>query len=224
MPQRPLVIAFDVIETLFPLEPMRARLERAGQPGWLLELWFARILRDGFALAAAGGFRPFGEVAASALASVTPGSVGPEQITDILSKFGELDPHPDTAAAVRTVHDAGMRAITLTNGSAVTTAELLLRAGLAEFVERVVSIDEVQRWKPAPQIYLHAAELCGVRPNQMAMVAAHGWDVHGARRAGLTTAWVNRLQGRPDVFDPADVSGADLVSTVTSLLALPSSG
>lgn len=225
MPQRPLVIAFDVIETLFPLEPMRARLHHAGQPGQLLELWFARILRDGFALAAAGGFRPFGEVAAGALASVTGEPLKPEQITGILSGFGELDPHPDAAAAVRTVHDAGLRAITLTNGSATNTAALLDRAGIGAYVERVVSIDAVQRWKPAPYIYMHAAELCGVRPDQMALIAAHGWDVHGARRAGLTTGWVSRLEGRHSgVFDPGDVSGADLVSTVTALLALPSSG
>jgi hypothetical protein len=32
MPQRPIVVAFDVIETLFPLEPLRARITEAGQP------------------------------------------------------------------------------------------------------------------------------------------------------------------------------------------------
>lgn len=32
MPQRPLVVAFDVVETLFPLAPLGERLARAGQP------------------------------------------------------------------------------------------------------------------------------------------------------------------------------------------------
>lgn len=222
MPQRPVVIAFDVIETLFPLEPIRARLEEARQPGWLLELWFARILRDGFALAAAGGFRPFGDVASGALASVSRNALTAEQIAGVLHGFRELDPHPDAAAALDAVSGAGVRAITLTNGSTANTAVLLDRAGLSGYVERVVSIDEARRWKPAPQIYLHAADLCAVRPDQMALVAAHEWDVHGARHAGLTTAWVSRLEGRrSEVFDPADVSGPDLVSAVTALLALP---
>ncbi|WP_309117700.1 hypothetical protein [Saccharothrix sp.] len=49
MPQRqlvrPLVIAFDVVETLFPLEPLGERLRQAGQSPDLLRLWFTRLLR-----------------------------------------------------------------------------------------------------------------------------------------------------------------------------------
>jgi 2-haloacid dehalogenase len=53
----------------------------------------------------------------------------------------------------------------------------------------------------------------------MALVAAHSWDIHGARRAGLTTGWVSRLEGQPPaVFDRADVSGPDLVTVVSALL------
>jgi hypothetical protein len=36
---------------------------------------------------------------------------------------------------------------------------------------------------------------------------------------------VSRLEGRhPDLFDPADVTGDDLVSVVDGLLALPANG
>ncbi|MPZ97628.1 MAG: haloacid dehalogenase, partial [Propionibacteriales bacterium] len=55
MPRRPSAIAFDVIETLFPLDPLRQRITDTGLPGHLLELWFTRLLRDGFVLAATGG-------------------------------------------------------------------------------------------------------------------------------------------------------------------------
>lgn len=219
MTERPLVVAFDVIETLFPLEPMRARLVRAGQPGTLLELWFARILRDAFALTAAGDFRTFAEVAASALVSVTKSGLAARDVDDVLAGFRELEPHADAEPALRAVRDAGVRAITLTNGSAATTEALLRRAGLDEYVERAVSVDEVGGWKPAPQPYLHAATICGVQPAQMALVAAHSWDIHGARQAGLATGWVSRLEGQPPaVFGAADVSGPDLVTVVSALL------
>jgi 2-haloacid dehalogenase len=222
MAQRPVVIAFDVIETLFPLEPMRERLEHAGQPRSLLELWFARILRDAFALTAIGGYRPFAEVAASALASLSNNHLSEEQIAGVLAGFRELEPHADATTALQAVRDGGVRAITLTNGSAATVEALLDRARLSGYVERSVSVDEVRRWKPAPEPYLHAAEVCGVRPDQMALLAAHGWDVHGARQTRLVTGWVGRLEGRaPEVFDCADVSGPDLVSVVNALLALP---
>jgi 2-haloacid dehalogenase len=219
MRERPLVVAFDVIETLFPLEPMRARLVEAGQPGTVLELWFARILRDGFALTAAGDYRTFAEVAASALVSVAKGAMADPDVEGILAGFRELKPHADAEPALRAVRDARLRAITLTNGSAANTEALLRRAGLEEYVERAVSADEVRVWKPAAEPYLHAAAVCGVRPAQMALVAAHGWDIHGARHAGLTTGWVSRLEGRPPaVFHAADVSGPDLATVVSALL------
>jgi 2-haloacid dehalogenase len=117
------------------------------------------------------------------------------------------------------VRDASVRAITLTNGSAANTEALLRRAGLADYVERAVSVDEVRVWKPAAQPYRHAATLCGVQPARMALVAAHSWDIHGARRVGLTTGWVSRLEGQPPaVFDAADVSDPNLVTAVSALL------
>jgi 2-haloacid dehalogenase len=222
MPTRPDVIAFDVIETLFPLEPLRGRLVDAGQPGHVLELWFARILRDAFALVASGGYRPFPEIATSALASTTGQALSDDTMHDIVAGFAELAPHPDVEPAMRRAREAGVRVVTLTNGTARTTRTLLSRAGVDEHVEHVLSVDDIRRWKPAPEIYRYAAATCEVPVDRVALVAAHSWDTHGAHRAGLVTGWVSRLEGRyADVFDPPDVTGDDLVAVVDGLLALP---
>jgi 2-haloacid dehalogenase len=223
MARRPVVVAFDVIETLFPLEPLRRRLIEAGQPGGVLELWFARLLRDAFALVATDGYRPFAEIAAGALSSATSHSLPEDAVHEIVGGFADLDPHPDVGPAMRRARESGLRVVTLTNGSAQVTDTLLRRAGLREDVEQTLSVDDVRRWKPAPEIYRHAAQACGVAPDRVALVAAHSWDTHGAHRAGLVTGWVSRLEGRYSaVFDPADVTGDDLVSVVDGLLALPS--
>jgi 2-haloacid dehalogenase len=222
MAKRPLVIAFDVIETLFPLEPIRRRLVDAGQPGHLLEVWFSRLLRDAFAVVASGGYRPFGEFAAAALRSSANPPLTDEQIKAVLSGFPELDPHPDVVPAVRRVRDAGVRMITLTNGSAANTSALLRRAGIEDDIEQVLSVDDIRRWKPAPEIYHHAAESTGVPPERVALVAAHAWDTHGAHEAGLTTGWISRLEAEyPTVFAPPDVTGPDLGAVVAGLLDLP---
>src|ERR687891_1082885 len=84
MATRPSVIAFDVIETLFPLEPLRQRIVDAGQPGHMLELWFSRLLRDAFVLVASGGYRPFPEIAASALSSATDHALSDEAVREIV--------------------------------------------------------------------------------------------------------------------------------------------
>src|SRR2546422_921717 len=64
---RPVVVAFDVFETVVSLEPVRARIQDIGLAPESMPLIFARILRDGFALEAMGHAVPFRELAASTI-------------------------------------------------------------------------------------------------------------------------------------------------------------
>ena len=144
MPERPLVVAFDMVETLFPLDPLGERLARAGQSPDLLPIWFGQLLRDAFALTVSGGYRPFAEVAIAALRTLTPLSQATAQ--EVVGGFAELDPHPDLGEAMKLLQAASIRIITLTNGSVDTTSTLLERAGVRGLVEHVVSVEAVRRW------------------------------------------------------------------------------
>ena len=223
-PSRPQAVAFDVVETLVSLEAVGAALDGYEVGPYGLERFFTRMLRDGCALAASGGYRPFRDVADAALAAVAP-ALTAAQRTEVLSAFSRLDAHPDARPALERLGRAGVPTVALSNGAAPTTAALLERNGLDALVSRVISIDEVRTWKPAPAPYRYAADLLGVEPGRLAMVAVHAWDVHGAGRAGLVTGWASRLEGElPAVFDPPDVTGTDLVEVVEGLLALPDAG
>jgi 2-haloacid dehalogenase len=213
-------VVFDVNETLFSLDRMGAAFALAGADPGVVSLWFARTLRDGFALAAAGDYRPFAEVGVAAMGDVA--GLPPERAREVFGAFRELDAHPDVEPAFRRLRTADVRVATLTVGAAEVTDALLARAGLTSYVERTLSVDAVRRWKPAPRPYRYAAAELGLPPERVALVAAHAWDCHGARRAGLRTGWVSRLEGAPSpVFEPADVSGDDLLAVVEALLARP---
>ncbi|HEU5006759.1 MAG TPA: haloacid dehalogenase type II [Jatrophihabitantaceae bacterium] len=219
---RPDVIVFDVVETLASLDAVRDRLVAAGQPGHVLESWFSRLTRDGMALTLAGGFAPFLEVAASALAVETSGALSAEQVNEVVAGFGETGPQPDAVAAVTAAAEAGVRVFALSNGSAESTTRFLERAGMADHVEQVLSIDQVRAWKPAPQVYRLACDAAGLPPGRLALVAVHAWDVHGARQAGMSTGWCPRLeQVAAPAFDAADVVADTLDAVVRALVALP---
>lgn len=220
--ERPRAVAFDVVETLFSLEPVRQRLHGLGLPAGALEHWFASFLRDAIALSASGAFTPFRAVAAANLAvflsrhGVEPSE---EHVNGVLSGFGELDAHDDVRPALDLLADHGVPAVALSNGAAESTQRLLARAGLETLVARVFSIDEVRRWKPFPEPYLHTAAELGLRPAELAMVAVHAWDVHGAKQAGLMTGWADRLEGRWNAaMTPPDVTGSGLVEVVAGLV------
>ncbi|MEO5785286.1 MAG: haloacid dehalogenase type II [Casimicrobiaceae bacterium] len=222
MPGKPDVIVFDVIETLFSLDPIETRLRAAGMPAGSLRAVFAALLRDAFALDAAGTPKPFAEIARATLevALTTQGIAGAdEKIESIMAGFAELPAHDDVRPAFEAVRDAGIRIITLTNGSAENTRKLLARAGLAEFVEKSVAVAEANHWKPRAEVYRHAATTCGMEPGRMAMVAAHAWDLHGAKQVGFMTGWVQRQDKQYlGVMAPPDVTARSLPEVVHQLL------
>jgi 2-haloacid dehalogenase len=221
MTRRPAVVAFDVIDTLMSLEPLRTRLTDIGQPPGLLEAWYTRTLRDGMALSATGDYAGFTDMAEAALRGLTHYTVSDEQVASVMAGFGDLPAFPDALPAVTRLAEAGLRVACLTNGSAYLASSFVNRTGLGSLVDRVISIEEVYRWKPAGVVYLYAASVMDVPPDRMALVAAHDWDCHGAKRAGLTTGWVSRKSGGFGApFTPPDVTGEDLTEVAAKLLAL----
>jgi 2-haloacid dehalogenase len=217
---RPEVVAFDVNETLLDLAPVRAALVEAGQPDTLLATVFARTLLTGMAALAVGSWCRFRDAFDAALTQVSDLDAG--QRATVLEGFGELAPHPDVEPALRRLVEGGIRVVTLTHGSPGVAEAGLERGGITPLVERSLSTEAIRAWKPAREAYLWAAGSCGVAPDRLALVAAHGWDVLGAQQAGLTGAWFPRSERTyPAVYEPPHVSAPDLPGVVDALLALP---
>ena len=220
---RPDVVAFDVNETLLDLAPVGAALVEQGLPDTLLPAVFSRTLSIGFAAATTGSWCRFRTAFDTALAQAT--DLDADRRAAVADAFAELSPHPDVDAALRLLAEAGVRAVTLTHGAPGIAEAGLSRGGVAPLVERTLSSEAIRAWKPAREVYLWASGVCGVAPADVALVAVHAWDVHGAQRAGLTGAWCARAEGRlGSVFDEPHVRGADLVATVQALLDLPPGG
>jgi 2-haloacid dehalogenase len=102
---------------------------------------------------------------------------------------------------------------TLSNGHVALLVDLA-RHGDLRF-DCVLSAEMANAYKPAPEVYETAARLLGVQPAELMLVAAHPWDLAGARHAGLRTAFVDRPleygPGSPAREDPAaDESVGDL--------------
>ncbi len=218
---RPQVVAFDVIETLFSLDAVNARFEDAGLSPPALDLWLATGLRDAFALAASEAYAPFRDVLAAALDEVSA-SVGHPH-TDarkesILEAITAMTPHADVEPALGLLGRAGIRVIALSNGSAAITTRLLESAGFGATFQRVLSTDGAGRSKPHPDVYRHAADSAGVEPDELMLIAAHPWDVHGAKAAGLIAGYVNRGKPYPKFMHTPDFAEHSLDRLVELVL------
>ncbi|MFF4357059.1 haloacid dehalogenase type II [Streptomyces sp. NPDC001604] len=217
------VLVFDVNETLSDLTPLRGRFEDIGAPGHLLPTWFAGVLRDGFALTAAGAYADFASVAHEGVRTLLSGlegwtGDGEAAARHILDGFPQLSVHPDVPDGVRKLSDAGYRLTAMTNGSTALTERLLDAAGVLDRFEALSDVGGPRCWKPAPAAYHYAVERVGVRPEQAMLVAVHPWDVDGARRAGLDGAWLRRgASVYPRTMTPPAFSAQDLTELAEML-------
>ena len=141
------VYVFDVNETLSDLTPMGTRFAEVGLPPTTAQLWFATLLRDGIAVAAAGGLVRFADVARGVLAPLLPGDE--DAVEHVLAGFRDLPVHPDVPAGIRALRAAGHRLLTLSNGAATVADGLLARAGVRGDFEQLLSVEDAGVWKPA---------------------------------------------------------------------------
>jgi 2-haloacid dehalogenase len=131
----------------------------------------------------------------------------------LVQAWHRLDPWPDVRPGLEALREQLVIA-TLSNGHVALLVDLARHADLR--FDCVLSAELAQAYKPAPEVYRSAAQLLDVEPAELVMVAAHTWDLEGARKAGLRTAFVDRPleygPGSPERADPdADESVADLL-------------
>lgn len=196
--------------------PMQQRFVDIGMPGWAAKVWFASLLRDGFALTAAGTSERFSAIGESLLRSMLAEEPLTRDIDGdikyIMNGFMELRPHPDVPEGIRLLSSTKVRLITLSNGSIQVAERLFTDAGIRDYFERLLSVEDAGAWKPSVASYKYAANICSVDPSDMLLVAVHPWDIDGAKRAGLQTAWVNRQnQSYPAHFLTPDHSIATII-------------
>lgn len=210
---QPHAVVFDVIGTLFSLESQRPRLIACGLPGHALEAWFAASLRDLFALGVTGRTAPMRAVLRDNLCRLLSLNHIRQDGSDmdaVLDGMSQLEPDPDAGAALGLLQSYGLVCAALSNGSMQASEALLDRAGLSRFFTEVLSIDVVGMPKPRAEVYHAMAARLRLDPKSLTMIAAHPWDLHGARAAGLSTAHVSHDLPWPSSLDAPDLTASRL--------------
>jgi 2-haloacid dehalogenase len=166
-----------------------------------------------------GEWRPLPEFLRAALLRRARIGGRPEGIDAAMERASRMPPYPDSAAALDRLRRGGLAVGVLTNSETGAAERVLEAAGLRERLSLVVGVDEVKAFKPDPRVYQLGARRAAAPPEEIWMVAAHGWDLLGASRAGMRTAWVARKERYPLETHPRpDVAGDDLLA-VAELLA-----
>jgi len=100
-----------------------------------------------------------------------------------------LKPWPDSIAGLQRLKTRFV-ITTLSNGNISLLTNMAKHAGLPW--DCILSAENVQHYKPDPEVYCLVPDLFDLKPEQVMLVAAHENDLQSAQKHGLRTAFVHR--------------------------------
>lgn len=198
-------LAFDVFGTVVDwrssiLAESAGFLKRIGRgdldPAGFADAWRRRYFSGMMAYAASGrGFVTLDVLHREMLdetlraKDIDPAGLDEDLLQDWTFAWRRLAPWPDTVEGLtRLKRDFPI--VTLSNGNIALMMEMARRGGLPW--DAILGAEVTQAYKPDPRAYLGTAEILGLAPGDVCLVAAHHGDLAPARACGLKTAFISR--------------------------------
>ena len=215
-------LAFDVYGTLIdPLGISRQLQEIIGDnaPDFA-KIWREKQIEYLFRRALGRDYRPFSVCTAQALDYTSLAfnlTLSNADRQSLLAAYRELPAYEDVPDALRALKDAGCCNYAFSNGEPEDLEYLLDYADLDPVLDGVVSVHDIQSYKPDPDVYAHFLATTRSKKDATWLVSGNPFDVIGAHNAGWNTAWVRR---NPAIlFDPWGVEPTISVSGMVELVA-----
>lgn len=200
---------FDAYGTLFDVSA--AAREAASEPGFevlrdkgpaISAHWRAKQLGYSWLRATAGKYISFWQVTQDALdwAMAAEGVNDPVIRERLLALYFELSAYPEVPEMLRALKSRGIRTAILSNGSKDMLDGAVMSAGIGPLLNGVLSVEDVEIFKPAPAVYDMVGNAFDTQPNEVLFVSSNGWDAAAASGYGFRTAWVNRAGEPRDIL------------------------
>jgi 2-haloacid dehalogenase len=134
-----------------------------------------------------------------------------DEVRYLVAEIEKLKPFPEVPPALARLQTK-YQLVVLSNGDADMLKAALPQHGIP--FDRLVSVAAANSFKPHVATYTKAAELAGVRMDEVLFVANHAFDCIGAKAAGMRTAFIDR-RSRP--FGETPYQPDILVKSMTAL-------
>jgi 2-haloacid dehalogenase len=217
---------FDAYGTLFDVGSAARNAEDSLGDKWqpLAELWRAKQLQYTWLRSLAGRHVDFWQVTGDALdfALSTLRFDDPKLRDRLMNLYMVLGAYPEVLDTLKRLRRAGMKLAILSNGSPAMLAAAAANAGIANLLDAILSVEEVEVkiYKPHPSVYALACERLNVVAGRIAFVSSNGWDAYSAKAFGFHTLWCNRFGQAPErIPETPDAQIATLAELPDIILA-----
>ncbi|WP_269630992.1 haloacid dehalogenase type II [Pelomonas sp. BJYL3] len=194
-------VLFDAYGTLFDVHSVALMAEQlfASQGQALSQRWRDKQIEYSRLCSMSGQYQPFWELTRAALRHaclslrLTLTAAGEERL---MNEYRHLSAFPENREVLQQLQARGIRAGILSNGDPGMLQVAVQSAGLAPWLDPVLSVHETRRYKTDPAAYALGPAALGLPAREILFVSSNAWDALGATWYGYTTLWVNR-QGQP---------------------------
>jgi 2-haloacid dehalogenase len=193
---------FDAYGTLFDVnsaaERERETLGECWQP--LAELWRSKQLQYTWLRSLAGRHADFWQLTGDALDFAMASLKLDDQALRerLMGLYLRLSAYPEVSETLTKLKARGLKLAILSNGSPTMLAAATQSGGIAEFLDSILSVEQVGIYKPHPSVYQLAVDCLRVKATEICFVSSNGWDAFSAKAFGFRVVWCNRFGQVPE--------------------------
>ena len=116
----------------------------------------------------------------------------------LMNSYLTLAAYPEVPDTLKRLKSAGMKLAILSNGTPAMLDAAARNAGIANLFDALLSVEEVEVYKPHPSVYRLACERLNVPAAHVCFLSSNGWDAYSAKAFGLRVLWCNRSKQAPE--------------------------
>ena len=144
--------------------------------------------------------------------------LGENERRAVMDCYRHLPAYEDVESCLQGLQDEDLRLFAFSNGVERDVRHLLEINELEKYFEGIVSVDEVQSFKPDPEVYNHFISKTRSIAGETWLVSGNPFDILGARAVGWNTAWLARSETA--LFDPWDQQADARITSLLDLVAI----
>jgi 2-haloacid dehalogenase len=193
---------FDAYGTLFDVNSAARRAQEMLGAQWqdLAELWRTKQLQYTWLRSLAGRHVDFWRITGEALdfgldSLKLANSEVREQLMDL---YLRLSAYPEVKDVLAQLKAKGFKCAILSNGSPKMLTSAIENTGIQNLLDAVLSVEDVQVYKPHPAVYRLAIDRLGLDADEICFISSNGWDAYSAKAFGFHVVWCNRLGQAPE--------------------------
>ena len=135
-------------------------------------------------------------------------------IERLLNLYLEIDTFPEVKETLSNLKKEKYKVAILSNGTNEMLKKAIKNAEIANYIDHIISVDEIKIYKPDRRVYKFACEKLNCSIEEILFFSSNSWDIYGAINYGFETVWINR---NLSIFDKLPKKPINIISDLKNI-------